>query len=167
MDVVSMLKSKDAFIPCNLSLRKRFSFTATEKEAASPFWVGRVHAELTYANAGCLCNWPLLMTVSTIRGGCSVTSFPFRWLPALEIGVLFLASRAGSMPMLILTSFVLVWPLWLSVWSRDVCLCWHVLAGMVFVWIVSFGMSPVELYGLKNRRAQACHNYNICTYIRR
>ena len=76
MDVVSMFKSKDALVPCrNLSLRNRFSLTATEKAAAFPFWAGFMpNSPMPMLDA---CDWPLLTTVSTIRGGCTVSSSLF------------------------------------------------------------------------------------------
>jgi hypothetical protein len=57
MDVVSMLKSKDALVSCrNLSFQKRFSFTTiSHGEGSYISSVSWVHAELTFAkNAGCL-----------------------------------------------------------------------------------------------------------------
>jgi hypothetical protein len=52
-----------------------------EKAAVSPFWVGFMpNSPMPMLDA---CDWPLLTTVSTIRGGCTESSFLFCWLLAL------------------------------------------------------------------------------------
>src|SRR5512136_1991772 len=90
MDVVSMLKFKDAFVPCrNLSLGNRLSLTAMEKAAAFPLCAGFMpNSPMPMLD---VCDLLLLMTVSTICGGCRA--------PLLHCGV----------PLLPPVAFLLCW----------------------------------------------------------
>ena len=76
MDVVSMLKSKDAFVPCrNLSFGNRLSLTAMEKAAAFPLRAGFMpNSPMPMLD---VCDWLLLTTVSTTTCGGMVPPFLF------------------------------------------------------------------------------------------
>jgi hypothetical protein len=88
MDVVSMLKSKDAFVPCrNLSFGNRLSLIAMEKAAAFPLRAGFMpNSPMPMLD---VCDWLLLLTVSTTGGGRTVPCF-FCWLSLLPPDGLFL-----------------------------------------------------------------------------
>jgi hypothetical protein len=91
MDVVSMLYSKDVFVPCrNLSFGNRLSLTAMEKAgAAFTLWAGFMpNSPMPMLD---VCDWLLLMTVSTTGGG---SMFP---APFLVFG-LFLLSAVAPLP---------------------------------------------------------------------
>jgi hypothetical protein len=84
MDVVSMLKSNDAFVPCrNLSFGNRLSLTAMEKAAAFPLRAGFIpNSPMPMLD---VCDWLLLTTVSTTGGG---SMFP----PFLVFGFILLSA---------------------------------------------------------------------------
>jgi len=87
MDVVPMLKSKEAFVPCrNLSFGKRLSLTAMEKAAAFPLRAGFIpNSPMPMLD---VCDWLLLLTVSTIGGGTRLAPFLFCWFSLLRPGCL-------------------------------------------------------------------------------
>jgi hypothetical protein len=76
MDVVSMLKSKDALVPCrNLSFGKRLSLIAMEKAAAFPQRAGFMpNSPMPMLD---VCDSLLLTTVSTTGGGSRLAPFLF------------------------------------------------------------------------------------------
>ena len=102
MDVVSMLKSNDAFVPCrNLSFGNRLSLTAMEKAAAFPLHAGFMpNSPMPMLDA---CDWLLLMTVSTTSGwwvvSCKFCCFESELsrICCVEMYLFFLA-RAGRTP---------------------------------------------------------------------
>ena len=94
MDVVSMLKSRDAFVPCrNLSFGNRLSLTAVQKAFAFPLQAGFMpNSPMPMLD---ICDWLPLTTVSTTCGGMVVSLlgcpaiFP-PWLPVLVTTMMLL-----------------------------------------------------------------------------
>jgi hypothetical protein len=88
--VVSILKSKDAFVPCrNFILGKRLSFTAMEKAAACPLRAAFMpNSPMPMLEVS---DWLLLTTVSTIAGGNMASSFLFSGVSLLAAGLLLFA----------------------------------------------------------------------------
>ena len=106
MEVVSMLKSKDAFVPCrNLSLGNRLSLTAMEKAAAFPLWAGFMpNSPMPMLD---VCDWLLLPTISTTGGGW-LALFLCCWLSLLLPPARFLASLPRRFSSVIITWLGLV-----------------------------------------------------------
>jgi hypothetical protein len=116
MDVVSMLKSKDAFVPCrNLSFGNRLSLTAMEKAAAFPLHAGFMpNSPMPMLDVW---DWLLLMTVSTICGGCRAPLLPCG--VSLLPPVAFVLCWLRNLPM----SIVILLLLLMVVGVEELCLC--------------------------------------------